>query len=47
MKTEKAGLHLKGLNAEVKRQFKAHCVRRGKTMTEVIEQMMKDKIKGK
>lgn len=43
----KEGLHLKNINGEIKRQFKAWCVRRGRTMTKVIEQMMKDKIKEK
>jgi hypothetical protein len=33
------------IQMDIKCQFKAYCARRGKTMTETIEEMMLDKIK--
>lgn len=33
------------LNTDIKCQFKAHCAQRGKTMTEVLEEMMLEKIR--
>lgn len=45
MASEKAVLYIKGLSAEVKRHFKAYCVKQGKTMTQAIEEMMLEKIK--
>jgi len=44
-KHETSTLHIKRINAEIKRQFKAWCVRRGKSMRKVLEEMMLEKIK--
>ena len=44
MKQRKATLFITNLAADLKCQFKAYCARRGKTMTEMITEMMKEKI---
>ena len=44
MSKEKTNLLLK-ISAEVKRYFKAYCAKQGRTMTEVVEEMMKEKMK--
>jgi len=41
----KTTLYLRGISTEVKNHFKAHCAKRGKTMTEKIEELMRDTIK--
>jgi len=41
----KATLYITNLSAEVKRLFKAHCSKIGKTMTGKIEEMMREEIK--
>lgn len=45
-KKRKATLYITNLPVDVKSQFKAHCARRGKTMTEMITEMMKEKVMG-
>ena len=40
-----SSLHLRRLDKEVKMQFYAWCVRRNKTMTQVIETFMRNTIK--
>lgn len=40
-----ATLYVKNLPVDVKCQFKAHCAKRGKSMVEVVEEMMRAKIK--
>lgn len=42
-----ATLFLRDLPREVKDAFKAHCARRGKSMTETIVQFMRQTVKGK
>lgn len=44
MEKRKATLFITNLAADLKCQFKAYCARREKSMTEVITEMMKEKI---
>lgn len=45
-KTKKAGiLFIRGLDKELKATFKAHCARRGQTMTEVISALMREALR--
>jgi len=40
-----ATLFLRGISMDVKNHFKAYCAKRGKTMTEKIEEMMREAVK--
>lgn len=43
-KKETASLYVKGIPEEVKREFKATCIRNGTTMKEVIQKLMREYI---
>jgi plasmid stability protein len=38
-------LYIRGLSRDLKDQFKAHCARRGKSMTEKIEELIRQTLK--
>lgn len=40
-KTKHASLYIREIPPETKRRFKAHCAKRGKTMTQIIVDFMK------
>lgn len=44
-KRRTAVLYITNLAADVKYQFKAYCAKRNKSMTAMIEEMMKEKIR--